>query len=258
MTDFTYMKRLSCPALCNQDIIDLSPLEGLPLETLYISCNDVLDISPLGKMPKLETAYIGTNPCVDLEPLRDCVRLKTLDIDEMTVRNLDFLEDLALEKFSILETRVVKGRLEKLLTQNYLRAFTMNELGTEETEILSRMDSVQELHCYQDYLPGDLKPLAGMDSLNLLNLRTGLESLEGIENLPNLQYLHIEGSSVTDLSPLEQAPQLLHLGILNLQIEDYTPVLEHPALERIFCSEQQKEEILRSDPETDLEFTIEW
>lgn len=257
LTDFTYMKRLSCLALCNQNIIDLSPLEGLPLETLYISCNDVLDISSLGKMPKLETAYIGTNPCVDLEPLRDCVRLKTLDIDDMTVRNLDFLEDLALERFSVQETKVVKGGLEKLLTQKYLRAFTMDDFGTEEAEILSQMDCIQELHCYHNYIPGDLKPLAGMDSLSLLNLRTGLKSLEGIENFPNLQYLHIEGSSVTDLSPISQATQLLHLGIQNLQIEDYTPVLEHPALERIFCDEQQKEEIQNADPDVRLEFVIQ-
>ncbi|MDO4339188.1 MAG: protein kinase [Eubacteriales bacterium] len=256
LTDFTYMKRLSCLALCNQDLSDLSVLEGLPLETLYISGNDVLDISPLGKMPKLETMYIGTNPCVDLEPLRDCVRLKTLNIDDMTVRDLDFLEDLALERLSIQETKVAKGGLEKLLTQKYLRAFTMDNFGTEEAEILSRMDSIQELYCYHNYLPGDLQPLAGMDSLSLLNLRTGLESLEGIENFPNLQYLHIEGSSVTDLSPIAQAPKLLDLGIQNLQIEDYTPVLEHPTLERIFCDEQQKEEILKSDPETDLEFII--
>lgn len=257
LTDLSYMKNLSRLVLCSQEIEDLSALEKLPLESLWLTNNEIIDFSSLVELPRLEEAYLGDNPCVDMEPLKECIRMKKLNIDTMEVRNLDFLETLELERLSLLDTRIASGGLTKLLTQEELQILYCNDLGIEEAEVVSQLDSLLQLFCYYGYELGDITRLEGMDSLNMAVIGEGLVSLEGIDKLPSLQYLHIQGSGVTDVSAIQQVPELVHLGIRRLSIQDYTPILSHPSLEEVFCDEKQKQGMIQADPDSKIIFTVE-
>lgn len=257
LADFSYMENLTELVICRQNIRSLSPLENLPIEMLNLYGNDILEVTALDKLPKLSSLVLGENPCTDMEILGKCFRLKSLNLDSMIIQNLDFLESLALEECSILDTRVAMGGLDKLLTQDKLRILSKNEITLEDTEVLCRMKNLIRLNCYHSYEGKNLEPLKGMDKLNMIVMRDGLQSLEGIENLPALQYLHIQGSQVTDLSPVKKASSLLHLGIGWLDIQDYTPVRKAPVLEEIYCTGQQKEEIMKAVPDIKVKFVLE-
>lgn len=258
LSDFSLMKNLETLVLCRQKLRDLSPLGNLPLENLNLHENKLIEISPLKELPNLKNLFLGNNPCTNLEVLGECLRLENLNLDAMVIKNLDFLEFLDLEELSLLDTRVAIGGIEKLKTQEHLKTLCKNSLNEEDAAVLREMKQLYNLSCYHSYGLKDLKALEGMENLSFFVVRDGLVSLEGIDGLPSLKYLHIQGSNVSDLSPISGAYGLLHLGIQGISsIESYCPVAEHPTLEEIYCDEQQREKILEEDPDTQLTFFIQ-
>lgn len=258
LSDFSYMKNLKTLVLCRQNIRELSSLEALPLETLNVHDNNLMDLSALGELPNLQSLFLGENPCTNLDAIGECLRLKKLNLDEMMVKNLDFLQFLDLEELSLLETHVAMGGSEMLVTQEHLKTLYKNNLNEEDAAVLKQMKYLYNLSCYHSYELKDLKALEGIENLSFLVVRDGLVSLEGIEGLPSMKYLHIQGSEVEDLSPISKAYGLLHLGFQGVSsIKDYRPVAEHPTLEEVYCDEQQKERILEEEPDTHLTFFIQ-
>lgn len=55
----SYMPNLQELYLCRQEIKDISVLEGLPLTTLALCENKIVDFSPLASLSELETLYLG-------------------------------------------------------------------------------------------------------------------------------------------------------------------------------------------------------
>lgn len=256
LADLMYLKNLKTLVLCRQKLQKASYLENLPLERLYLYDNDITDLSPLGGQVRLRELAVGKNPCTDLSALGECIRLENLNLDNMEIKNLDFMKVLDLEKLSLLETRIAEGGIEKLSSQENLQELRKNNLKKEDIVTLKQLKRLHRLLCYSGYEMENLEGLEGMDSLDFLVLMRGLKSLDGIGKLPSLKYLHIQGSEVADLAPITGAPGLLHLGIQNLPIEDYAPVAYHPALEEVFCDSRQVKEIQKENPETKLVFSV--
>ena len=76
-----HMPNLEALYLCRQEIKDISVLAGLPLTTLALCEDRIMDFSPLAALTELETLYLGGNPGTDYSVLSGLTRLETLRVE---------------------------------------------------------------------------------------------------------------------------------------------------------------------------------
>jgi hypothetical protein len=81
--------------LSYNEIVDLSPLSTLTnLATLYLSYNKIVDLSPLSTLTGLTRLYLGCNQIVDLSPLSTLTGLTTLYLGGNQIVDLSPLSTL--------------------------------------------------------------------------------------------------------------------------------------------------------------------
>ena len=87
-------------------VSDLSPLVGMPLESLDLSgCTRIRDLAPLAKIPTLARLYLHSTTIPNLSGLVGA-GLRTLHLERSTVRELSALKDLPLEELALGSTEV--------------------------------------------------------------------------------------------------------------------------------------------------------
>jgi len=245
------MPNLRVLYLCQQQISDLSPLKGLPLEELYLPDNDIRDLSPLGGMLTLRRLFLGNNPFTDLTPLASLPQLQKLDLDyygEGWVESFAPLAGLHLQELSLGTRFPADG----------------------DWSFLEELDTVWELWLWR--APAEVFPhLAGMEGLTSLNigefggaslselwapaldylgLFNGVDTLEGLEELENLYLVNLEGLDGISLEPLARMEKLRHAVFTNCREMDYTPLLRVPTLEMVeVWDEVSRQELLRDCPQ---------
>ena len=94
LEDLMMMPNLKRLDLVMQNLSDITPLAGLPLEELNIACNAVSDISPLGGCIGITSLNITGNPVADIAPLESLVYLRIFDASETHISDLTPLAGL--------------------------------------------------------------------------------------------------------------------------------------------------------------------
>jgi len=89
-------KKLSDVTLSYTGLTDLSFMEGFSFTTLYLSGNDIKDITPLTKAKQIQKLSLSGNPVADFSPLSDIKGLKSLNLDYTGLTDLSFVDGLAL------------------------------------------------------------------------------------------------------------------------------------------------------------------
>ncbi|MBL8826579.1 MAG: hypothetical protein JNM18_06300 [Planctomycetaceae bacterium] len=89
----------------NVPVIDLSPLRGMPLKSLGIYQTQVADLSPLVGMPLEELHMNGARKVTSIEPLRG-MPLKRLSMNGLPISDLSPLAGMKLDNLSIASTPV--------------------------------------------------------------------------------------------------------------------------------------------------------
>ena len=249
LSDISLMPNLYTLVLCNQEINDLTPLEGMYIQSLALAENMIYDISPLQKLGGLEELYIGNNPAIDYSDLSKCEKLFNLNMDMLTIGDLHFLENLHLKTLSLMSVKIVKDGMSPLLKSKGLELLCINNMGQEEAVVIRQMDELLYLRCWGGYDLPDLTFLGGMKKLNDLSLIGDVDSLDGIELLPNLEGIAIDNTHINDISPIMKASVLKRIKIDGARITDYTPLEKHPGIISVECGEAQKQEILKQIPD---------
>lgn len=253
LSDLAHMKHLLHVALGKQCITDLSPLEGLPICDLNLAENQIEDFSVLGRLPYLKKLNIGSNPGESLQGLETCTSLEELHIDGMNLENVDFVENLPVTLLTMWATGIKSGNLEPLAKIEYLRGLEIwLKEGEIQPEVFSRMENLTILSIGA-YPFKDLTVFEECPNITSLDIIDGLESAEGLEHFPNITSLSLRSEKLHDMSPIRYARKLEELFVNSQIIFDYTPLLEHPNLKKVYCTQQQKKEILDIDPEPDFE-----
>ena len=233
--------------LCRQEISDLSVLEGLPLTTLALCENNIVDFSPLASLSEVETLYLGGNPGTDYSVLSGLTRLKDLRVEGSgsvgvcVVDSLDFLDGLVLRKLGLGLTVPRDGSWEPLTRQLALEEL---QLWNPDENAVAAANTLVNLKTLSigDYYAENLTALTGLTGLEVLRIHKGsLESLEGVEALTRLYTLSVGFNRVSDLSPLEGLPQLSYVQLEDLEIMDFSPLMQLPALGIVVVPQAQAE-----------------
>ncbi|MBN1269725.1 MAG: protein kinase [Kiritimatiellae bacterium] len=188
-----------------QDIRDLSPLKGLPLNVLYCAQCGIESLEPLRGMPLTALNCLG-NPITDLAPLAG-MPLKALLCQDCPISSLEPLRGMPL--------RMLRIGMNNVKDLEPLRGMPLTYLD-----------------CWSCAIE-DLEPLRGMalDNLNCAGNR--IRSLEPLRGMC-LTNLHCSGNRIADLIPLCGMPlKVLTCG--DNEIADLAPLADLP-LTTLVCS----------------------
>jgi Leucine-rich repeat (LRR) protein len=107
-----------CPLTTPGILADLSPLEGLPLGTIWCQFTQVSDLSPLKGMKQLRNLNCYGTPIVDLSPLHGlplislaCFKTQVADVEPLS--KMDLLRSLDIKETKVTATQV--AALQKAL-----------------------------------------------------------------------------------------------------------------------------------------------
>ena len=209
------------------ELADITLLAQLPrLTTVDVSWNLVEDLTPLSKLP-LTTLYIAGNPILDYSPLRDIApHLTNLDFNPALIQADDIPEDPLVIDDPNLEyaMRVSLGIQDRPIT---LRdAFVAWKL-----DLYDRPDD-----------PGpitDISPLKDFVNLNTLNLvGQQVSDLTPLQSLTKLEWLNINNNQVSDLSPLTNLTALKAFYAEANPINGLSPLANLTSLRALYLDRQ--------------------
>jgi hypothetical protein len=160
-------------------LVNLAPLSGMSLSTLYLHNNKITDLSPLVGL-SLTSLDIGGNPVADLSPLKD-LPLKNLSIGDTKVRDLTQVAQIK----TLTQLACIAAPIADLTP---LKGMNFTELTLHATPV------------------ADLAPLEGMPLRSLNIDRTRVSNLAPLKSMKSLEVLLARESLVTDLSPLKELP----------------------------------------------------
>ena len=191
-------------SLANQPVDDLSPLKGMPLESLQVWQTKIVSLGPLQGMA-LTALNCARTRINSLEPLRG-MPLTLLDATTTEVSDLDPLRDMPLVSLTLPRTRVTD--------LSPLKGLPLTWLNLEGTAVTN------------------LSALAGMPLRNLNLDSTAIANLAPLAGLPlrSLDLRHC--TSISDLRPLRECLQLENLG-LPPNAKDVSVLRQMPALKTL-------------------------
>ena len=169
--------------LWNLPVQDLSPflkLRGLPISAVELHDTRVSDLKPLAGLP-LHKLGLEQTPVSDLSGLEG-MPLEGLSLSGTKVRSLEPLREMPLTKLSIEGC----SEIEDLAPLTGMPLRNLNIKNCKKIESLKRLSG----------LP--------LQSLTIADCRK-IKSLDGLQKSP-LQNLNLEGTSISDLTPLRGLP----------------------------------------------------
>lgn len=240
LSDCRYMKNLRTLILDRQEITDLGPLAGLPLETLSLCDNPIRDSQALSDIVTLETLYMEETDLRNPRVLSSLTKLRALGITNQEPLDLALLRATGLRELRVV---MIEEESAELLQELPLWSLTLHSWSAALEEEIGRLGGLAELTIY-GYQNSTLRPLLGLTGLKKLDLFGGnLQSLEGIGALSSLTNLGISQTEVQELAPIGELPQLTQLALDGTQIADFSALSGMKELRWLQCGEAQRQAI---------------
>ena len=214
-------------------IKSLSSLEtATNLQELYLSHNQVSDLTPLANLDQLQVLYLPHNQISDLTPLANLDQLAALSLDSNQVSDLTPLANLDQLQLLHLNSNQVSD-LTPLANLDQLQILRLNSNQVSDLTplALANLDQLRHLYLSHNQV-SDLTPLANLDQLQVLELsHNQVSDLTPLANLDQLRGLSLNSNQVSDLTPLTALPHLkaLHVRANSLStasIHEHIPSLQ--------------------------------
>ena len=230
--------------LCNQKISDISPLQELPIEGLYVCGNQIKDFSPVEKMQELSTLYLVDNPVGKMPQLSGCTKLTRLALCGNDYETLDFLQGSSVCNLYAMGIYVEDESFGVLSTMQSLTELYTGSEQKQFYKILPELTELRTLSLWGGNFGTDLTIVSKL--VNLQNLFVNDEfviSLSGIENLQRLEVFCMDGTNATDISPLTKLPRLQVVRLQGVPIVEFTPLFSCHSLQEVEADSSQREKI---------------
>lgn len=236
LADFAYMPNLRTLALCNQQIVDLSPLAGLPLERLDLHGNQITDLSPLSSCTALQAVRISENPITTLSPLANCPMLIMVNASRTLLPSAESIRGLqALQTLYLLDCQTLDD-ISDLKSCESLQGLSLWPCNARQLAEITQLTNLRWLSLWQPEGLTSLQPFAALHGLEGLFLDSDkLQSLAGIECFTSLQHLTLFNTPVTDLSPLTKLHSLRALELHHVSPRSWEPLSRIDSLQTVIC-----------------------
>lgn len=199
---------------------------------LYISLQNISDISPLASLTKLKTLWMDQNRLIsDLSPLRDLTEMEDLNISCNQITDITPLGKMTKLKYLNCEY----NSIDDISAVKYMR--NLKELWFSEA-ILKDLSPLSELTNLQLLWLNDcsIEDISYLKSLsNLIVLKIAYNSIKDISvlaNMKKLQVFYSENNSITDISPLQYLPCLNSIRLWDNKITDIEPLVNNTYLSK--------------------------
>ena len=126
LSDFVHFRSLTDLSIPFQQFNDLTPLRGLPLKVLDLSCNNLDDLSPLGSLEKLTNLTMDYSSWQSLKPLENVHELFLLSLTGISFAAFQELCTIDLPKLTNL--KLSNSKLESLAGISRFQAVDFLEL----------------------------------------------------------------------------------------------------------------------------------
>lgn len=222
-----------------QQITDLTPLSGLPLEYLSLVGNEISDLGPLDGCGTLQTVDVGENPVRSADVLAELPHLREVGLEATGITSVEAFAGSGIQFLNVRTTWVTDYTpLESCAELTRLVTGTLPD-GAAET--LSGLTGLKELRLYSTSrldlsLFGDFQQLQEVDFFG-----STVSSPESLARLSSLRFVNLGGTGVADLSFLRQMPALTDLDLRENPLTDLTPLLECPWLTLLILSPRHED-----------------
>ena len=234
-------------AASNQGITDLTGLHYCTnLTNLYLSFNQIGDISELASLTKLLELNLGWNYKISdisslsgltslfnlvlssnnisvISPLAKLTNLTNLNLDDTQISDLSALKSLTLLQSLNLYSNNIDD-ISPLTSLTSLTSLNLDWNQISETSSLSNLTQLNTL-----YLSGndisDVSGLSKLTALETLELKYNqINDISSLNTLTNLSYLYLYGNQINDIYPLSDLTQLQVLDLGVNYISDISPL----------------------------------
>lgn len=239
------MPNLTIVILDYQNIYDITPLKDLPLTTLSLCGNPLLDLTALEGCRSLNTLSITETTVTSLASLEGCHGLTYLDCTETGVASLTPISELPIRQLHI--GNIPANDWDSLAALP-IQEFACSYLSVESLTYISGVISPHRLSAHNCGITS-LKELACFEPVEDLDLaQNQIDSLDGLEYFSCLWGLNLNINPVSDFAEL---PNIKTLTCLTLPdtVTDYTFLLDMPQLQEVYISETQKPVLYKLIPE---------
>lgn len=183
-----------------KDVVDLQPLQGIPLTSLNLTGLQVSDLTPLEGIPLKQLVIRGTN-VKDLSPLRG-MQLTELILGAYGQEGCAPVTDFTpLKGMPLTNLDINFGKISDL---SPLKGLPLNRLILSKTPV------------------NDLAPLTGMPLTSLHLTLTQVADLSPLKGMP-LTEIVFNNTKVSDLTPLRDMP-LTSIEMNDTPVNDLTPL----------------------------------
>ena len=234
LTGLEYAENLVAVGLERNQITDVTPLANLPkLAYVDLIDNQITDIAPLASLKQLQSLKLSNNQITDISPLAEIKGLRELRICNNKIQKIPDLTGLgSLELYVVYSDRgdvpvnmfsgnmipreEFIGKFAYELTDEWL---DINSYDNTEIIIPDPILKQQILNGY-DYDHDDKVGKSEILALQDVEFDGDIKSLEGLEQAKNLMFLYVNGTKITDISPLENLDKLEGLDLSSNWISD--------------------------------------
>ena len=234
LTGLEYAENLVAVGLERNQITDVTPLANLPkLAYVDLIDNQITDIAPLASLKQLQSLKLSNNQITDISPLAEIKGLRELRICNNKIQKIPDLTGLgSLELYVVYSDRgdvpvnmfsgnmipreEFIGKFAYELTDEWL---DINSYDNTEIIIPDPILKQQILNGY-DYDHDGKVGKSEILALQDVEFDGDIKSLEGLEQAKNLMFLYVNGTKITDISPLENLDKLEGLDLSSNWISD--------------------------------------
>ncbi|RYZ89515.1 MAG: leucine-rich repeat domain-containing protein [Proteobacteria bacterium] len=177
-------------------------------QTLNISQNKIVDITPIRQMDKLKELYLQSNNLSSLNGLPKGAPLEVLAFWDNNLQSIKGVENFPKVRELYAQTNQIET-IEPLEKLTDLKMLYLSDNRVEDISVLSRLKNLEELYMAYNKL-SKLEPLKELTKIKKLTLSFNqITDISPLEGLTNMEVLYLWGNKVSDLAPLSK--------MLNLQ-----------------------------------------
>ena len=208
--------------LSENQIVDVSPLVQLTnLEFLLLSGNQIADVTPLAQLTNLKWLMLSTNQIADVSPLAQLTNLEELNLSANQIADITPLAQLTnLEELHLSYNRIA------------------------DVSPLAQLTNLEELNLFRNPIT-DVTPLAKLTNLSYLFLGANqVADVTPLAKLTNLEDLYMDYNyRLVDVTPLAKLTNLIRLSLSHNPIADVTPLAKLINLEDLYMAYNQIEDV---------------